>query len=195
MKPGQTYSEVGLANGKRILLRALKGSDLSEARRFANSLVAEREVDRDLGLLLDRRVTLREERKWLREVVGGLRTGESVSVAAFDGRRMVGHCDVSRRKFGDVRHTGLLGIAILEGYRSMGLGRSMMLTAFGLSKAAGITLVELGVFANNPRAIRLYQKLGFKLVGRVPRKFRRPGRSIDELTMYVDLEGEKGGGR
>lgn len=188
MKPGETYTELDLANGAHIVLRALKGSDAPEARRFANGLVAERKVNRDLGLLLDRRLGLQEERKWVRGVVSGVRKGEVVSVAAFEGARMVGHCDVARRKSGDVRHTGTLGIAIMDGYRGMGLGESLMRTALELSGKIGVTLVELEVFANNPKAIRLYRRMGFALVGRVPRKFRRLGRSVDELKMYVDLE-------
>jgi hypothetical protein len=45
-----------------------------------------------------------------------------VSVAAFDGKRFVGHYDIRRRTREDVMQAGTLGIAALGGYRGVGPG-------------------------------------------------------------------------
>ncbi len=189
MKQGGRYSELELGGRTRIVLRPLKRSDLPAVMRFANTLVAERQVNKDLGIVaLDRRATRAREERFLSKVLAGVRKGEVVSVAAFDGKTLAGNCDVYRREPYDVRHTGVLGIAIVEGYRGKGLGEAMIRAALAEAKRLGITLVELEVFANNERAFHLYEKVGFRLVGRVPRKISRFGRRIDELKMYADLE-------
>lgn len=192
MRTGKLIAELEPWPGRKILIRPLKAGDLPAALKFANTLVAERRVNRDLGILLSKEVTMAEESRFVGGVVSGMRKGDAVSVAAFDGDILVGHCDVTRREPEDIRHTGLLGIAILDGYRGRGLGESMVKTALREARKIGIQLVELEVFANNSRAIRLYERTGFKLTGRVPGKIRRSGRRIDELSMCIDLEGRFG---
>lgn len=184
MKPGHVYESFGLSDGRDVLLRAISGRDLAESVRFVNSLVKERSLDPNFGILLDTRVTRREERRWLTRTVGGIRKGNVVSVAAFHGGRLVGNCDLHRERSKDLRHCGEFGIAILKGYRSAGLGRRMLEVLLEESKKAGITLVELRVLSVNRRAIRLYRSLGFRRAGSVPGKIIRGRRRIDEVRMF-----------
>lgn len=56
------------------------------------------------------------------------------------------------------------------------------------AKKAGFEQLELGVFADNDRALCLYKKMGFEEIGRIPRAFRLPdGSYIDEITMVKML--------
>ena len=50
-------------------------------------------------------------------------------------------------------------------WRGRGFGKLITLALARDSVAAGIDLVYLGVYADNVRAIRLYQRLGFRLLG------------------------------
>lgn len=184
MKPGHTYGSFGLSDGRKVLLRAMSGGDLAESVRFVNALVRERSADPNFGILLDTRVTRREERKWLVRTLNGIREGNVISVAAFHGVRLVGNCDLHRERFKDLRHCGEFGIAILKGYRSAGLGTRMLEVLLDESRKAGITLVELRVLSVNRRAIGLYRSLGFRKAGSVPGKIVREGRRIDEVRMY-----------
>jgi RimJ/RimL family protein N-acetyltransferase len=43
--------------------------------------------------------------------------------------------------------------------------------------------VELTVNADNARAIKFYERQGFRIVGRMPRALRIDGRYYDELSM------------
>lgn len=44
------------------------------------------------------------------------------------------------------------------------------------------------VVAGNTRAVRLWQRMGFEIVGRVPDAFRHPSRGMsDALVMYCRL--------
>ena len=55
-----------------------------------------------------------------------------------------------------------LGIAIAEGYQSMGLGRLMMDTLVAAAKIMKLPFIQLCVDGDNDRAFRMYQKYGFE---------------------------------
>ena len=189
MKPKETAAEFD-AGGSRCVLRGLQSSDLDGAIAFANGFVREKKSNRDLGLVgFDQRVTRAKEGKWLRGIVDAVKKREAVSVAAFVGGKMVGHCDVRRRGSADERHAGVLGIAVLDGYRGVGIGRNLMAEALRRARGIGLELVELQVFANNEAAMALYGKMGFKKAGVIPNKIRRGRRRLDEVAMYADLRG------
>ncbi len=171
-------------------MRALRTVDLDAALKFANTLVKEKKTNRDLGIVsMDKRLTRKDEKEFLKVVVQGLKEGEIVSLGAFVEGKMVGHCDVRRRKSQDFRHAGALGIVILESYRGVGVGERLMTEVLREARKRGVWLVELTVFSINEMGIHLYEKMGFKKVGVVPNKFLRDGRHLDEVIMYADLRG------
>jgi len=184
MKQGRVYETFTTTDGRRIVLRTLAAKDLRECVRFVNTLVEERAVNRDLGILLDTKATPKGEGQWLARRLAAARKGTSFGVAAFHNGRLVGNCEVSRGTFQDTRHSGTLGIAIVDGYRGAGLGRRMLEVLLAASKKGGVSLVELAVLSINRRAIRLYRDLGFTKYGTIPGKIRRGSRRIDEIVMY-----------
>lgn len=200
MKPGEQLARFITEDQRPCVLRSPSSSDLDGLLKFANRFVEEKKRNRDLGIIsFDSRLTKKAERKWLDGIVEGVRGREVVSVAAFVGGKVVGHCDVHRRKLKDVRHTGVLGIAVLDGYRGVGIGERLMAVALREARKIGIRLVELQVFAINEAAIHLYEKMGFRPVGVVPKKMLRRGRYYDEVAMFADLRGtdkstSRGGG-
>ncbi len=188
MRPGQVHAAFTVSDGTQVTLRALQSTDLNGLLKFANTIVNERRTNPELGITsLDRRLKRLDERKFLDGILLGIKKNEVVSVAAIVGGRIVGHCDVSRRRSSDERHTGLLGIVILDGYRGKGIGQMMVKTALDEARRSGVWLVELQVFAINEVAIHVYEKLGFRRVGVVPGKMLRNGRLLDEIRMYTDL--------
>jgi len=175
-------------DGRTVTLRPFTSSDVDAMLRFANSIVREKKENRDLGIAaFDERLTREFERKFLRSTLASVKKGSGVSIAAFAERTLVGECMVRGREPNDLKHTGLLGIVILSEYRGVGLGEMLMLEVLREAKRIGIWLVELEVMAINKRAIRLYEKLGFRKVGIVPNKIQRDGRRLDMVTMYSDL--------
>ncbi|WP_247237694.1 GNAT family N-acetyltransferase [Telluribacter sp. SYSU D00476] len=50
-------------------------------------------------------------------------------------------------------------------YQGAGLARELMQHCLGWMRAQGFELVWLGVWPQNPRAVRFYQKMGFEKVG------------------------------
>jgi ribosomal protein S18 acetylase RimI-like enzyme len=45
-------------------------------------------------------------------------------------------------------------------HRGRGLGAALLLDAFARFAAAGLTEAQLGVASDNPRALRLYERVG-----------------------------------
>jgi ribosomal protein S18 acetylase RimI-like enzyme len=110
-------------------------------------------------------------------------------MAAFVGMKMIGACTVRRREPKDIRHTGLLGVTVLEDYRGVGVGERLITEVLKAAYRIGIWLIELEAITVNESAIHLYEKVGFRKVGVVPSKFIRNGRHLDTLLMYIDLRG------
>ena len=183
-------AEFKTSDDRPVILRTLLRSDLDAMMKFANIMVREKRTNRDLGIVsFDKRMTRKDERKFLSMLIDGVRNKEVVSIGAFADGRLVGHCDVRRRKPRDERHTGVLGIVILDGYRGVGVGQRLMTAAMNETRRIGVWLVELTVFSTNEPAIHLYEKMGFRRVGVVPNKMLRDGRHLDEVAMFADLRG------
>jgi L-phenylalanine/L-methionine N-acetyltransferase len=82
-----------------------------------------------------------------------------------------------------VRHVATLGMSVRAGWRGKGVGRALMTEAIAWAETAGITRIELYVYARNAPAIALYEKLGFAIEGR-RRNFIREGDAyLDDLVM------------
>jgi len=193
MKGKVIYQTFKTTNGRTIILRPLLNSDLEAMVPFANSFVNERRRNPYLGITsLDHRMTKTDEKEFLDKILKDTASGRRISVAAFDGNLLVGHCDIAGRTSKDERHTGLLGIIVMDGYRGLGLGQKMMMVALGRASKLGIWVVELEVFANNKPARHLYEKLGFVKAGVIPKKVHRNGRYVDIVQMYTHLTDRKG---
>ena len=64
----------------------------------------------------------------------------------------------------------------------------MMRTLIKQAHAMGLKVLKLSAFKNNERAIHVYEKVGFVQTGRIPKKFFREGKYVDEMIMAVLLE-------
>jgi len=175
-------------DGRPLIIRPFAESDLESLLKFANSLVREKKTNLDLGVTaFDKRLSRDFERKFLDSTLKGMKNKRVVSVAAFSGKELVGECLIRGREPSDLAHTGLLGIVVLDRYRGAGVGEKLARDALQAARRVGIWLVELEVLAVNLRAIRLYEKLGFRRAGIVPDKVCRRGRYVDMIVMYADL--------
>ena len=177
-------------DGRRVLLRSLAKGDVGAMTRFANALVREKKANRGLGVAtFDKRVDRKTEAEFLGKLVTARAKREGANCAAFAEGEMVGECTLNRRPLADFRHTGVLGIVVLAGYRGVGLGERLMAEVLRDAVRMGVWLVELDVVADNGPAIRLYEKLGFRRVGTIPNKVLRDGKHGDIVAMYADLRG------
>jgi putative acetyltransferase len=111
-------------------------------------------------------------------------------VAEVDGK-IVGAAEVKRDLLGKSRthHVAIFGISILSEARGMGLGHELtqMCIDHASSYLEGIKLITLTAFSDNDRALSLYEKYGFKEVGRVPNAYFRKNQYSDQVIMAKEL--------
>ncbi|MBL4651068.1 MAG: GNAT family N-acetyltransferase [Aureispira sp.] len=111
--------------------------------------------------------------------------GKCVFVAEID-RKLVGTIDFWNGYRKRIEHTGEFGMGVLPSYRDQGIGACLIQVLLKWATVNPvIEKVKLGVFANNPRAIHLYQKMGFEEEGRRVAEIKMSdGQYHDVIEMY-----------
>ncbi|MBF7097073.1 GNAT family N-acetyltransferase [Alkalibacter mobilis] len=83
-----------------------------------------------------------------------------------------------------MRHSGSIGLMVHTDYQGMGIGRKLIEAIIELADDwLMLTRLELEVFADNEKAINLYQKVGFEVEGIKRKAAIRNGRFADEMLM------------
>ena len=109
-------------------------------------------------------------------------------VAEADGR-IVGTYYLRANNAGGGRHVcncGYMTDAVASG---RGIARQMHEHSLAEARAAGFRAMQFNfVISSNERAVRLWQSVGFDVVGRLPGAFQRPGGEyVDALVMFRTL--------
>lgn len=117
-----------------------------------------------------------------REALASLGPENHVLVAEVNGRAVgFARLDVSG---GRQRHVGTLSVNVHDDYQGQGIGRRLVEALLELADDhLGLTRVQLEVWADNARAIRLYESLGFEREGCRRNAVRRRGEYVDVLLM------------
>ena len=88
---------------------------------------------------------------------------------AFDGETPVGLCGINRHAMPRANHRAELGpLYVIPDAQGKGAATTLIDAAFAYARSIGIWQIELDVNEDNAHAIRLYQRLGFQQVGRIP---------------------------
>jgi RimJ/RimL family protein N-acetyltransferase len=98
-------------------------------------------------------------------------------------REIVGLACVSRGSGSRVLHVAEFSIGVLQSAWGRGLGRTLCDRSLLEARVLGITRLELRVRADNLRALRLYESVGFVVEGRLRDAFKIGGVAYDELLM------------
>ncbi len=62
----------------------------------------------------------------------------------------------------------LMNIAVAEAYQGTGLGRRLLGHSIGLAESSGARVIDVGTGNSSFRALRFYQRAGFRIVGVEP---------------------------
>ena len=181
LRPGQIHSRLSLPNGDKAILRGPEWNDLEGVIQYINSLVREHA---QIGMTIP--VTRESEAQWLGQRLAEIENGRTLMVVAEIDGQIVSVGDLQPLT-GERNHTGYLGIGVVKSKRGTGLSKRMMLALLALARKMRLKIVILDVFATNTVAIRLYESVGFKEVGRVPKGIRREGKYIDLVRMTKEL--------
>jgi ribosomal protein S18 acetylase RimI-like enzyme len=114
---------------------------------------------------------------WLARLAG------AVTLGGFLDERLLGLLVVARPSRPKLAHTGELGAMYVRAQaRGSGLADALMRAAIDLASRE-MEQLKLTVNAQNARAVRFYERHGFRAIGRIPRSLLVDGRHYDELLM------------
>lgn len=102
--------------------------------------------------------------------------------------QIIGHVDLRGLPTSYSEHRALLGMGLIQEQQGKGMGEKLVTFAIDWLKANdGFEYLDLSVLSNNIPAIKLYEKVGFKVVGEIPDRFRIDGNSETEIMMFKCL--------
>jgi ribosomal protein S18 acetylase RimI-like enzyme len=116
-------------------------------------------------------------------------TDDRAIVGAFDGPLLVGLAAWHREEMRKLHHKGFVwGVFVKDTHRGQGLARRLLEAVIALARRAdGILLLNLTAYADNRRAIALYESLGFVIYGREPAAICVDGLLHDDVHMALRL--------
>jgi len=170
-------------SNRRVKIETLSPKDLSKARNFLiyiNSLIEE-----DAQILLNKKLTLKEEKEWLKAKINNVKNKKEVILVAKDKNKIAGIAQIEL-KIGRANHVGELGISVGREYRGIGLGKYLMGEILKLAKTnlrPRPKIIRLSLLSTNKIAENLYQKMNFKIVGKIPQQLQYKGKLADEIIM------------
>lgn len=171
---------VRLRDGREVIVRPIQWGDEHALCRFYDKLS-------------------RQSRAWFRPEAFTLSSARAVILQAQSGdegtwlvaetrtallrrRRIVGYAWVCRLRGDPIPFVGL---AVADDYQGQGLGRTMLTHLIDQARKAGEKQLQLNVYKDNARAIRLYEKTGFVMNGETDDR--------KQFRMLLHLDGTQGG--
>lgn len=170
-----------LKDGRTAIINFLsKGDSARELQKHINSIIKE-----DVPIHLDKKVKLKEEKEWKKNELKKQKNKQGfLLVARVDGR-IVGTSGANR-EMGRCRNNILIGIVVRKEYRGLGLGEKLLRENIKQSKKKlKAKKVYLWVYGGNNNAQRLYKKLGFVEIARLPKWIPYKGKNVDQIFMLL----------
>ena len=117
-----------------------------------------------------------------------LAPGKETFVAEADGA-IVGTYYIRPNQAGGGRYVCNCGYMTRIGATGRGIARAMCLHSLAHARSRGYRAMQFNfVVSTNERAVRVWESLGFGVVGRLPGAFRHPTQGfVDALVMYQTL--------
>lgn len=164
-----------------IQVHSASMADLEDLQQFATSLFAEAPP----GIYRRSAPTMQEEYDFIASRVTP--KNSTLLIARLDGR-VVGLLDFLGGTLAEEAHTGTFGISVDKAYRGLGIGTQLIEELMLWALASGIRRVEVRAWANNPRAIRLYESLGFNREGILRDAILTDGTYVDVVLLSYLLD-------
>jgi RimJ/RimL family protein N-acetyltransferase len=159
----------------------IRDAKIEDATKLA---AAERTIAQIPGLLASQPHELEDEAfKKKIEALSKIENGKYI--VAEENEQIVGHALLDPMALESIEHVNRLTIAVHSGFQGKGIGEKMLAYLIDWARSAPkVEKLELNVRSVNPRAIRLYEKMGFQLEGRIRNRMRFPdGTYVDDLVM------------
>lgn len=174
----------GNHKGNEIIIRHVRQDDVERLRTFINTLSAEQTFITFQGEV----VSVEEEERYIEAFINKVENHMAVKLLVFHGEELVGVSDIITKEKIE-SHIGVFGITLAKEWRNKGIGNFLMQLVLEEAKKniVGLKIVMLGVFGNNPIAKKMYEKMGFKEFGMLPKGIQHKGELVDHIWMYREV--------
>lgn len=178
---GKVVFEGVAKDGTPLVIRYPTLNDTQAMLDYINTLSKEQTFIRFQG----EQLTYEFEEKFVKDLVQKIDEHNAVYLLVFSDNKLIGAAGVTLAEKIS-KHNAIFGLTIAEEYRERGIGTLLMEKALdeAINNLEGLKNIILTVFANNPVAVSLYEKLGFKVYGRLPEGISYKGEYVDEILMY-----------
>ncbi|MFW6120546.1 MAG: GNAT family N-acetyltransferase [Petrotogales bacterium] len=165
--------------GKLVRLRAYRKEDMDEAYNLVNDLEVRGFLNPGIPYPLKR-----EEEDKFYENLSSSKDTYSFAIERIEDKRYIGGCGVNEVNWKN--SNCCVGIFLGKPYWSYGYGtEAMQILVDFIFKEMNIHKIFLCVYSFNERAIKSYEKLGFKVEGRLREHIFRFGKYHDEIIMGI----------
>ena len=113
-------------------------------------------------------------------------SADYVQYLAKDGGTIIGAASLNRKP-NRMRHRGVFGISLRRDWWGCGAAPALMEQILAFARENGFAQLDFEVRSDNVRAIRLYQKFGFRKLCTFPGFFRLHGQDVDFDLMLLSL--------
>ena len=175
-----------LKTGEKVIIRHIVESDIDGVWNNFNEVVEE-------GIYLPVLFPVKsrfEKQSWY----NNLQKDKEICIVAVHPNlknpcNILGQCEVSSLDWDAATHVGSLGIIVQKKYRDLGIGFHLIDMAIRESKKLnGKEKIILSCFSNNERALNLYKKMGFKVIGEREKQFYMDSQYFDEILMELWID-------
>lgn len=175
-----------IKNEKIFTIRQPLEKDVEVLALYMNEISTEK----TFVALQGEQTTKKETMDYITRIKKNIRNKKEICLLLFCKKELIGVADVAlRQKI--YEHIGNTSITIKKKFRGNGLGALLMERLLTESvHLVGIKKIILQVFGNNKPAISLYEKIGFKEYGRLPKAIKWRGKYVDEILMYKDVNNQ-----
>lgn len=173
-------NEIILKDGARCLLRSPDEKDAAAMLDYM--IITSAQTHYMVRYPEEIQLNEAEEARYLRNC---LESKQDIMIAAFVDDEVAGNAGLnSINKYSKLRHRAAFGISIKEKYWNRGIGSALIKEVIKMAVTMGYEQIELGVFDDNIKAQRLYEKFGFNEWGRVKNAYKlKDGSYRDEIVM------------
>lgn len=156
LKPPPFGKQVGRLDWLDFEIRTASDEDAESLLRYASRLLGEQ-----LPEIYRRSAppTLADEHAFIASRIG---PANSTLLLAIADSTVVGVLDFEGGAVPQVAHAGVFGVSVDQDSRGRGIGSALIAALLDWAPGHGVTRVEVQAFANNPRAVDLYHRLGFR---------------------------------
>jgi RimJ/RimL family protein N-acetyltransferase len=186
-KPGEVVEEfdaIGRDAVKRhVVFRYPNASDAAAQAEYAGAIVEEAKYIR-----MNKKPALAEEKKWLKGYMDSIASCDAVLIMVVVNGELGGIAN-AKKLVGNSNHVAEFGISLREKFTGMGIGSRLMSAVEKECNRIGVEIIMLSCDSCNARAVHVYQKMGFRRFGTLPKGSKRKDGYHDEIYYYKKVGG------